>query len=51
MGFAVILKFFKIEGRFPKDRNEIPKVALEYISKQDSVPHDEFGKSPLLAFA
>jgi len=42
IGFAVVLKFFTIEGRFPKDRNEVPNVALEYIADQVSVSPDNF---------
>lgn len=31
LGFAVLLKFFQIEGRFPREHKEIPGAAVEYI--------------------
>lgn len=34
LGFAVILKFFQYEARFPNYKNEIPKEVILYISKQ-----------------
>src|ERR1700727_2346531 len=33
LGFAVMLKFFQIEGRFPRDHNEIPPAAVKYIAQ------------------
>lgn len=34
LGFVVLLKFFQMEARFPNSKNEIPKLVVEYISKQ-----------------
>lgn len=34
LGFAVMLKYFQLEARFPNHRNEIPKEVILYISKQ-----------------
>ena len=34
LGFAVLLKFFQMEARFPNSKNEIPKLVVEYIAKQ-----------------
>lgn len=34
LGFAVMLKFFQNEARFPHHKNEVPKVVVEYIAKQ-----------------
>ena len=34
IGFAVLLKFFQIEGRFPSSRKEVPAVALDYLGDQ-----------------
>ena len=34
IGFAVLLKFFQVEGRFPSDRKEVPAVALDYLGDQ-----------------
>ena len=33
IGFAVLLKFFQVEGRFPSDRKEVPAVALDYLGR------------------
>lgn len=37
-GLAVLLKFFQIEGRFPRYHKEVPTAALEYLSKQLAIP-------------
>ncbi|WP_160692552.1 Tn3 family transposase [Clostridium sp. C2-6-12] len=37
LGFAVLFKFFQYEARFPNHKNEIPKEAILYISKQLSL--------------
>jgi TnpA family transposase len=34
LGFAVMLKFFQHEARFPEQKNELPKAVMEYIAKQ-----------------
>ena len=34
LGFALLLKFFQIEGRFPTQKNEIPRVAQEFVAAQ-----------------
>jgi hypothetical protein len=34
LGFAVMLKFFQLEARFPNSKNEIPKDVVNYIAKQ-----------------
>jgi hypothetical protein len=34
LGFAVLLKFFQLEKRFPYAKNEIPKDVVSYIAKQ-----------------
>jgi hypothetical protein len=33
-GFAVQLKFFQIEGRFPRSPREVPAAALRYLAHQ-----------------
>src|SRR5271157_3161183 len=38
LGFAVLLKFFQNEGRFPRHRNEIPTEAIAYVAQQLEVP-------------
>jgi TnpA family transposase len=34
LGFAVLLKFFQYEARFPRDAHEVPTVALAYLAQQ-----------------
>jgi hypothetical protein len=34
LGFAVILKFFAIEARFPRHAGEVPKAAVDYVAAQ-----------------
>lgn len=33
LGFAVCLKFFQSEGRFPSDHAEVPRAAVEYLAE------------------
>lgn len=44
LGFAVLLKFFQYEARFPNSKNEIPKVVVQYIAKQIEVSENLFEK-------
>lgn len=32
LGFAVLLKFFQLNGRFPRDAQEIPAAAIEHVA-------------------
>ncbi len=34
LGFALLLKFFEIEARFPTSRQEVPQLVISYIAKQ-----------------
>lgn len=34
LGFAVLLKFFQLEARFPFAKNEIPRAVVIYVAKQ-----------------
>lgn len=38
LGFAVLLKFFQAEGRFPRRPEDVPAVAVEAIAGQVGVP-------------
>ena len=38
LGFALLLKFFQYEGRFPQQRNEIPPTIIAHVAKQTTVP-------------
>ncbi len=37
LGFAVLLKFFQQEGRFPRQRQEIPPAIVKYLARQAGV--------------
>lgn len=37
LGFALLLKFFELEGRFPRAAAELPPVAVEYVAAQVKV--------------
>ena len=41
LGFAVLLKYFQQKARFPSQKQDIPKVVIEYIAKQLDVSHDQ----------
>lgn len=38
LGFAVMLKFFAGEGRFPRDKHEVPAEVLRFVGEQVGVP-------------
>ena len=42
LGCAVLLKFFQIEGRFPRDRKEVPSAARDYLADQLEVAAETF---------
>ncbi|WP_010233689.1 Tn3 family transposase [Clostridium arbusti] len=42
LGFAVLLKFFQMEARFPNSKNEVAKVVIDYIAKQVQVTGNLF---------
>jgi hypothetical protein len=42
LGFAVLLKFFQVEGRFPSEQKEVPTLALDYLGTQLDVPRRVF---------
>lgn len=44
LGFAVLLKFFEIEARFPQHVGEVPQPAVAYLAEQVNVPAAEFAK-------
>ncbi len=41
LGFAVLLKFFELEARFPAGVEELPSAAVSYIADQVKVDADE----------
>ena len=34
LGFALLLKFFQIKGRFPEKKKEIPKIVQIFVAEQ-----------------
>ena len=44
LGFAVMLKFFELEGRFPRHAGEVPQAPLEYVAAQVNMPAAAFGE-------
>jgi len=43
LGFAVMLKFFELEARFPR-REDVPRVAVEFVAGQLKVDAGLFGE-------
>ena len=41
LGFALLLKFLQIEGRFPQSGDELPAVAVAYLAQQLGVAADQ----------
>jgi hypothetical protein len=44
LGFAIFLKFFQYNARFPVSKNEIPKDVINFIAKQLSIDNTLFEK-------
>ncbi|MGA5471713.1 DUF4158 domain-containing protein [Streptomyces arboris] len=42
LGFALLLKFFEVEARFPESPGEIPAPAVSYVAQQVKVPAEEW---------
>ncbi len=42
LGFALLLKYFQIEGRFPHSKHDIPKAVLPHVARQVGVPVDQY---------
>jgi hypothetical protein len=40
LGFALLLKFFELEGRFPRHAAELPRQAVDYLAQQLRVAPD-----------
>jgi hypothetical protein len=43
LGFALLLKFFELDGRFPRHAGEVPRAAIDYIAGQVKVDPAAFG--------
>lgn len=46
LGFAVLLKFFQVEGRFPSGPLEVPAQAIRYLAEQVGVEAEEWNVYP-----
>jgi hypothetical protein len=44
LGFSLILKFFELDGRFPRHSGEVPPAAIEYVAAQVGVEPTLFAK-------
>lgn len=44
LGFAVLLKFFQMEAKFPRTKQEIPKQIVSYIARLLSVSPKQYGE-------
>jgi len=42
LGFAMLLKFFEVEARFPETAPEVPAAAVAYVAQQVKVPADQW---------
>ncbi|MEU5211201.1 Tn3 family transposase [Streptomyces sp. NPDC020742] len=42
LGFALLLKFFEVEARFPENAEEMPVPAVAYVAQQVKVPAEEW---------
>ncbi len=42
LGFAIALKFFQLEGRFPSHSNEVAAVVVAHIARQIKVPSEKY---------
>ncbi len=43
LGFALLLRFYAVHGRFPAGRGEIPDQAVAHVARLVGVPPDELG--------
>lgn len=43
LGFALLLKFFEMEARFPESASEVPAAAVEYGAQQVKAPAEVWG--------
>ncbi len=46
LGFALLLKFFELEARFPRDVGELPPAAVSYVAEQVGVHAGELDGYP-----
>lgn len=44
LGFALLLKFFQLKGRFPETQSEIPRVVRAFVAEQLSVDEGDYSQ-------
>ena len=44
LGFALLLKFFQLKGRFPEKKNEIPRVVRAFVAEQLSAADSDYAQ-------
>ena len=42
LGFVVLLKFFRQEGRFPQHKNEVPGIVIAFLAPQVGVAPETY---------
>ncbi len=42
LGFAILLKFFQLEVKFPQQLSDIPKLIIDHLAKQVGVSSEEY---------
>ena len=42
LGFSLLLKFFQIEGYFPRDHGDVPDAAVKYLGTLLNIPPSAF---------
>lgn len=46
LGFALLLKFFQLEGRFPASALELPRAAVSFVASQIEIPAEAWNDYP-----
>jgi hypothetical protein len=40
LGLALLLKYFQIDGRFPRQKHDVPVAAIAFVARELDVPID-----------
>jgi hypothetical protein len=43
LGFALLLKHFQYEGRFPQHKRDVPTAAIVHVARQLGLPPERYG--------
>ena len=44
MGAALLLKYFQVDGRFPRRQRDVPQAAIAYVAKQLKISPDQYAQ-------